>query len=852
MNQLPRARTNVTPFGSPEARYVFVAEQPDRRELAMRRMNAGEDAQRFQRCMEAAGIPRSDMYLTSAIKSQDWNIYSMVYHTKKSGVIMDEKAKAYQAFLSDEIKQSDTEYICALGNVALYMTTGLWGIHNWRGSIVPCTLDPRKKVVATLPQWAIRNKGTNNFLIESDLLKFRNCVNGLWTKTDRDIMINPSFKDALDFLQYCYERGIEGKPISYDIEVNNYKKKEQEYGLVPQVSCVSFAVDGRSMSIPFINSEGDYFPANQEVDVWYAIATILENKFIPKVGQNVIFDSHFLLRTYGIHVHNLHDTMIAQHTLLPEFPKGLDMITSLWTDHPYYKEDGKDFLGGGSNWNKFFTYNAMDSSICDEVLPKQFEQLEKQGNAATYERQRLLIEPLTFMMERGIKTDIQGMHTEFLKLGEEMKQILWDIEKICGVGFNPNSSPSCHAWFHGKCHLKPYKKRGKGGKMVNSYDETAMKRLIRKGYKEAALIQEYKKIRKQRANYLNITKVDTDGRYRCAFNPVGTAFSRLASKKNIFGTGSNLQNWPKILRRFLLIDKGYVGYAIDLSQAENRIVAYEGRVTPMIQAFEAGEDIHALTAKLLMSIMLGPELAATTDVEEKAPMCNYAHTWRQWGKKANHGFNYDWGYKAFAIKNEIVEKEGKAIYGGYHNIYPGVQNRYHKDIKDQLRKTKTITNLLGRKSLFLDDLNDQTFKAAYSCKPQGTVGEIINEYGLEYMYYEDKFDPIELLLQVHDEIIFQIPLNDTCTFADHARMLSDILNNLEPELTTSHGVKFTIPADLTLMKNLFVKGDKDKSIPAGGKDLKLTDVDREDLPKFARMLEETWGVINGTKEEAKG
>lgn len=845
--QLPKAKTTVTPAGSPEARYVFVADQPDRVELARRRMNVGQDAERFQRCMEAAGIPRSDMYFTSAIKSQDWNVNSMAWYTKKNGVSLNDKAKEYQEFLKYEISQCDADYVCVLGNISMYMLTGVWGIHNWRGSIVPSTLVEGKTIVATLPPWSIRNKGTNSFLIESDLVKFRNCVVGLYEPTTRDLMINPSFKDAIDFLQYCYERGCNGAMISYDIEVNNYKKKEQEYGLVPQVSCISFAVDGRSMSIPFINRDGDYFPASQEVDIWNSIATILEDNTIAKVGQNVIFDSHFLLRTYGIHVHNLHDTMIAQHTLLPEFPKGLDMLTSLWTDHPYYKEDGKAFFGGGSNWDNFFIYNATDSAICDEVLPKQFEQLEQQGNSATYERQRLLIEPLTFMMEHGIRVDIQGMQSEFLRLGEEQKKLLWEIEKICGVGFNPKSSQACHAWFHGKKLLKPYKKRGAGGKMVNSYDDTAMKRLIRKGHKEAGLIQAYKRLGKQRANYLDITKVDKDGRYRCAFNPVGTAYSRLASKKNIFGTGSNLQNWPKILRRFLLIDEGYVGYAIDLSQAENRIVAYEGRVTPMIRAFEEGKDVHTLTTMLIMQVMLG-DAAEGIDVEDKAPMGDKTQSWRQWGKKANHGFNYDWGYKAFALKNEIVEKEGKKIYDAYHSIYPGIQKRFHQDIKNQLRKTRTITNLLGRRSLFLGDLNDTTFKAAYSCKPQGTVGEIINEYGLEYIYYESKFEPVELLLQVHDEIIFQIPLNENCTWKDHARMLSDILTNLEPELTTSHGVKFTIPAELTMMRNLFVSGDEKKQILPGGKDVDMTDDDRTNLPKFAKILSDTWSEINEQAE----
>lgn len=846
---LPKARTLVPPLGQPNAQSVFVFEQPDRTESAQHRMLVGQDAQRFISCMDSANLRKTISYITTAIKDQDYNAREMVYMTKKTGVVTNERAELYKQILKEELEALDSEFICACGNIALYMLTGRWGIHNWRGSILDCTLVPGKRVLATLMPWTIRSDFKNSFLITSDLRKYQQLISGLLPHTKRDIMINPSFKEAIDFLRYCLKEGLDGKPIAYDIECNNYEEKAQEYGLVPQVSCISLGVNMHSMSIPFINADGDYFPATQEMDIWTAIALILENPAISKVGQNVIFDSHFLLRTYGMHVQNLEDTMIAQHTLLHDLPKGLDMITSLWTDHPYYKADGKEFFATGSNWDNFYVYNGTDSCICDEVLPKQKEQLRLTGNMETYNRQRLLIEPLTYMMERGIRTDVAGMHAEFNKRGNEMKLMEEELEKICGIGFNPRSPQALHAWFHGKKHIAPYKKRNAQGKMANSYDDTAMKRLIRRGFKEAKLIQEIKRIGKQRANYLNVKKIDTDGRFRCAFNPVGTAYSRLASKKNIFGTGNNAQNWPKFLRKYLLIDKGYVGYAIDLSQAENRIVAYQGRIEPMILAFEEDKDVHGLTAQLIMNIVLGERAAAEANVRDKCNLGDGTHSWRDWGKKANHGFNYDWGYKAFALKNEMPDKDGKLIYDSYHTIYPGVQRRFHADVKETLRRTRTITNLMGRRTLFLGELNDQTFKAAYSCIPQGTVGEIINECGLEYIYYnQDLFAPIELLMQIHDEIIFQIPLNETCTFEDHARMLSLILRKLEPTLTTTHGQDFVIPAELTMLKNLFSE-DIRKVPDAGGIDIGRC-FDVRDMPvTFGQLLQEHWRILNGGTTE---
>ena len=692
--QLPKARTLVPPAGMRDARSIFVLDQPDRTEIAARRLFSGMDANRFVTCMNHAGLHKSMSYVTSAIKDQDFNSREMVYHSKKNGVTMNARAKQYMEVLREEIETLEGEYICACGNVAFYMLTGKWGVHNWRGSFVPCTLVPGKTVMGCLMPWTIRSDYKNNFLISEDLKKYQERVNGMHTPTNRDLMINPSFAQAMDFLRYCRDEGEAGKEISYDIECNNYDEKSQDFGLIPQVSCISFGVNMRSMCIPFINADGDYFPSTQELDIWTAIALILESPLISTVGQNVIFDSHFLLRTYGMHVVNLQDTMIAQQTLVCDLPKGLDMITSLWTDHPYYKGDGKAFFATGSNWDNFFNYNAVDSAICDESFPKQLDQLKRTGNLETYDRQRKLIEPLTFMMERGLKVDIQGMQKEFVQHGEEIRILQEQLERICGVGFNPRSPKAVHNWFYGHLHIKPYKKRNTKGVMAACYDDTAMKRLIRRGFKEAKLIQEIKHLGKIRAGYLDISKVDTDGRYRCAFNPVGTAFSRLASKKNIFGTGSNLQNWPKLLRRFLHIDNGYVGYAIDLSQAENRIVAYQGRVEPMIQAFEEDKDVHGLTALLIMHTAIGEAAALNTDVRSKCYLGDGEHTWRDWGKKANHGFNYDWGYKAFALKNEMPEKDGKAVYDGYHAAYPGIQGRFHKDVRAQLQSSRTITNLM--------------------------------------------------------------------------------------------------------------------------------------------------------------
>ena len=263
-----------------------------------------------------------------------------------------------------------------------------------------------------------------------------------------------------------------------------------------------------------------------------------------------------------------------------------------------------------------------------------------------------------------------------------------------------------------------------------------MKRMARRGFREeATLILKYRRLVKQLSNYLDISKIDPDSRYRCQYKPAGTRYSRLASAENIFGTGGNQQNWPAELQNFLIPDKGYGYGAFDLDQAENRIVAYVGEILNMIEVFESGEDVHTKTAMFIVETFMPEGPPSGFSIKSLAPMGDGTHTWRDWGKKANHGFNYDWGPDKFALKNEIPNTEGRKIYEAYHTLYPGVKRGFHAYVRRCLRMNRTLTNLLGRKTVFLNILDDKTFKEAFSCIPQGSVGDIINERGIEYVYY---------------------------------------------------------------------------------------------------------------------
>jgi len=795
-----KTKTYVRPEGDPlKAKIAIVGEQPGKTDIQSGRPFVGPAGRELNENLQAVNLMRHDCYLTNYAKDLDHyvsnylNLKSMTF----SGI-----GQWHKDNLIEELKKVKTKAIVACGNYALAVLTGRSGITKWRGSVLTCPELPGKWIIPCLhPSTVIPPKFQflNRFLIQFDLRRALGTASENFKLKARKLIINPSFFDCLSYLEKTHEAGLNGSIVYFDIEIYN-----------EEVSCISFVFrDDEAISIPFIQDQNNYFLPDQELDVMLSIAKILENPSIKKGGQNIGFDKHFLLRRYGIKTKNAEDTMIAQKIIMPDYPMGLDFITSIWTDHQYYKDEGKKYFGGGG-WSELWKYNATDSLICAEAFPKQQQRLKQQKNEKTYERQTKIVAPLVYMQERGILCDVEGMIAENERLESEQVEVQAKLNEAAGQELNANSPQQLSKYFYGSLGFKAYKNRKTKRPTT---DDIAMTRLARKGVKEATLVQKIRKIRKLKGTYLpvvdgKLVKVDKDSRMRSSFNPAGTKFSRISSSENIFGTGMNLQNIPHALLKFFLIDPGYVGYAIDLSQAENRIVAYVGNIISMIKAFEEGIDIHRLTASLIFQKPI-EEVSTEYDVEHGAEACQLGdgtHDERFWGKKANHGLNYDLGYRSFALLYQMLESQAKWVVERYHMAYPGVRNSYHGMVRSMLRNGRVVTNLMGRKTLFMNRWGDKLFKEAYSCIPQGTVGDVINERGLNLIYYGgQKYRSVELLLQKHDEIVFQIP--KSLPWQEHANILMDVKEALETPLVTLDNRKFVVPADISVLPRTFSKRD---------------------------------------------
>lgn len=427
---------------------------------------------------------------------------------------------------------------------------------------------------------------------------------------------------------------------------------------------------------------------------------------------------------------------------------------------------------------KVLRYNGYDVIATFLCSPYLMQELEQCGNEHTYSFTMELMEPVMFMQTRGILVDRAALERERAKVREEMDTVLQELHERVGWELNPLSSKQCQQYFYGELGIPPYTTYDKGtGKSRVSMDDEALTRIARgtasrRPVYEAELVQRYRRLSKILGTYLEI-EIDRDGRMRCSYNLRGNKFGRLSSSKTVYGTGMNMQNLPDEFKRFLVPDPGYLMVEIDKARAEWVVVAYASGDANMIKVLEEGLDPHAYTAHLMTGLPIDlikredKLIGHTTDpgeiarLREQLPELKKARfltgnmSLRQAGKKANHGLNYGEKARMFALTNRIREVEAKRIVDAYHEAYPGIRQWWER-IKTQLRETRTLQNPFGRRYRFLMEWGEDLFKAAYSFVPQSTVADLVNT-GIIRTYKDPECKPVELLAQVHDSVLFQVP-----------------------------------------------------------------------------------------------
>lgn len=464
----------------------------------------------------------------------------------------------------------------------------------------------------------------------------------------------------------------------------------------------------------------------------------------------------------------------------------------------------------------FQAYGALDAACTLEIKNGFFHELGQFKTA--YDMTLNIFPVLMFMQTRGVKVNKKNLDQTKIEILADKKLKQQELDELCGKPLNVDSPKQCQTYFYETLGIKPYlNKQGKP-----TVDDLALQRLVRgvvgrPGLRQAKLVQEIRGLGKLYGTYLDM-EFDADGRMRGSYNPRGTKFGRLSSSKTIFGTGMNFQNLPDEFKKFLVADDGYCFVEVDKRQAEWVAVAYLSGDAAMIAAVESGLDVHTATAMEMYKVD-----AATVKIDHK--LCAHVTnadeilrlrredpvlsglvnaTWprtmslRQAGKKSNHGLNYDEGANGFAMINEIEIGEAKRIVEMYHRIYPGIKIWY-ESIKNELKKNNRIlTNCFGRSVRFMGQWGDDLWKSAYSCLPQATVVDSLNQ-GMERIY-EDKqlcgaqgFNG-DVLAQVHDSVLMQFPIA-VLEVEDHFNTILEMVTDFTSPMMSYNGRDFKIASD---------------------------------------------------------
>lgn len=535
----------VPGFGNKEAKILFVGEAPGAQEVIKKQPFVGASGQLLDRCMRNTGVSREASYITNVIKERPKNNdISIFIDIQKNKEHITQAARDYITFLYDEINRVNPNVVVAVGNVAMFVLTGKKGITKWRGSILEGVpeIQGRKVIPIIHPSAALRQY-LYVYAIMSDLRKVNRQAESREPLdiVKRNYILDPGYTNAMEYMEHLYHS--EEDTIAFDIEVKN-----------EEVSCFSLAPSKHeAICIPLWEGGANYYSLQQETDIMRTLSVLLRCKNI--IGQNISFDATFLYDKYGIVTNVTGDTMIASNLIYPDLPKGLDYLTSIWTNEPYYKDEGKKYFKFGGSDMDFWLYNAKDSVIVSEIYPELMKDIDSLNIRHIYEQHIRMIHPCMFMQSSGIRLNIEKMEHMKTKARAELGTLQERLEELGRkrtgnplFSLNPNSPKQLKDYFYITCGYHPYRSKGR-----ITTDDTAIKRLISKGCEEALLIKQIRHWSKLLGTYLSVS-LDEDNRIRGALNVAGTKTGRLSSGKTIFGTGMNMQNQPLVMRGMMYVD----------------------------------------------------------------------------------------------------------------------------------------------------------------------------------------------------------------------------------------------------------------------------------------------------------
>ena len=509
-----------------------------------------------------------------------------------------------------------------------------------------------------------------------------------------------------------------------------------------------------------------YFPLNHGGLLAKNIDRNLIINFISELDIKFISYNFKALLNLGINFKSMYmDMMIAYHLISSQTK--IDPIIPVTE---YSKLEPKDFktafgkinieLITAQDFSKYLSAISIGIlAIYDELnyLLKK-EDLYK----ILMENEMPLIQVLSLMERKGIEIDIQYFKNYSLELDKELLRIEKAIYEEAGEEFNINSPKQLGDILFVKLNLPS----GKKTKTGYSTDVMVLEDLESYGYNIARLLLDYRKLNKLKTTYVDTLPllVDENSRIHTTFNQIGTATGRLSS------SDPNLQNIPVKTDDGIKIREGFVAGAgkvlmsIDYSQVELRVLTSMSKDENLIEAYREEKDLHDLTARRIFN------LSDTETVSREQ---------RTIAKIIN--FSIIYGKTPFGLAKElkIPVKDASEYIKKYFEQYPKVTS-FEREVIEFGEEHGYVKTLFGRKRYIsgIDSKNktikSQAERMAVNTVIQGTAAEVLKKVMVKvYDVLKDKED-IALLLQVHDELIFEV---EESSVEKYSRILADIMKN---------------------------------------------------------------------------
>ena len=517
---------------------------------------------------------------------------------------------------------------------------------------------------------------------------------------------------------------------------------------------LSFSVEEKKAF--YVPIPADYEEATKYVQIF---KPLYESDKIMKIGQNIKYDYEVLSR-YGVTLQGkMFDTMIAHYLIQPELHHNMDYMAE--TLLGYQTIHIEELLGPKGKKQKnmrdlsptdIYEYAAEDADITLRLKNVLEPRLKELGVEELFWNIEMpLVRVLADMELNGVCLDTEALQDTSKIFTERMKQYEQEIYKEAGEEFNISSPKQVGDILFGKMQIMDKPKKTKTGQYATSEEVLAP---FAAKHKIVADILEWRQVQKLKSTYVDALPLEVNprtGRVHTTYMQTVAATGRLSSNN------PNLQNIPirtergqRVRKAFIARNDDYVLLSADYSQIELRIIAALSEEHNMIESFLHGEDIHRATAAKVFNV---PLEAVTREQRSHA-------------KTVNFGIIY--GVSAFGLsaQTDLSRSQSKELIDTYYATYPNLRNYIQKQIHFA-QEHGYVETVLGRRR-YLPDIHSRNQvvrgaaeRNAVNAPIQGSAADIIKIAMIRiYDLLQAQQLQTRMLLQVHDELVFDVPKNE--------------------------------------------------------------------------------------------